>query len=314
MKKIVTILSTLLIASTSYAEDLGITAYGRLRTVVESKTVNGVATQSMLSDTSHIGFKATENLGNGLRANAVIETTIMSDAPSTTPNSFGDRISTVGLSYNNLGSVNMGRDDHVLFGTTKRFDYNLNRYGTLYTNIHNTRGSRISNAVMATVKPTDYLTFSYQNGLSEVVGQQNVYAYSAAAKLPFMNGQLVWAKFEDGAKSISSDFYGVKFEPIENTKVAYSHSINKDGSIIVSGKPTVATNIAGTVYGLEQTIGRFDLLASYGKSDTINRAYSVGTRYNFSKRTKAEFHVMNYDYVVNTKDTKQYGFVLEHNF
>ena len=167
---------------------------------------------------------------------------------------------------------------------------------------------------MATVTPTDYLSFSYQNGLSEVAGQENVYAYAASAKLPYMNGRIVWARFEDATKAIQSDFYGVKFEPIENTKVAYSHSVNKDGSIIVSGKPTLATNIAGTVYGLEQTVGNVDFLSSYGKSDTINRAYSFGARYNFSKRTKAEIHFMNYDYVVSSKDTKQYGFVLEHNF
>ena len=55
-------------------------------------------------------------------------------------------------------------------------------------------------------------------------------------------------------------------------------------------------------------------MASYGKSDTITSATSYGARYNFSKRTKAEFHVMNFNNIVNTRDTKQYGFVLEHNF
>ena len=314
MKKISILLASFLLASTSYANDLGIDVYGRIRTVVDSTTVNGVTTKSIQSNTSHIGFKAKENLGDGLSANVVIETTIMSDAPSTTSSSFGDRVSTVGLSYKNIVSANLGRDEHILFNTAKRFDFNGNKYGTLYTNVHNMRGQRLSNGVFLSAKPHEYVTLNYQTGMSEVSGQDNINLYGIEANLPFKKTRLVYTKFEDAFKKSTSEFYGVRVEPIDGTRVSYSQSLNKDGSIIVSGKPTLATNITGKVYGVEQKVKNFDLLASYGKSDTITSATSYGARYNFSKRTKAEFHVMNFNNIVNTRDTKQYGFVLEHNF
>lgn len=301
-------------ATPAFAEDLGIDVYGRIRTVVDSTTVNGVTTKSMQNNTSHIGFKATENLGDGLKANVVIETTIMSDAPTSPSNSFGDRVSTVGLSYKNFVSANLGRDEHLLFNSTKRFDFNGNKYGTLFTNIHNMRGQRLSNGIFLSAKPHEYVSLNYQTGMSEVSGQDNINLYGLEVNLPFKKTRLVYTRYEDSAKKSTSDFYGVRTEIIEGTRVSYSQSSNKDGSIIVSGKPTIATNITGKVYGFEQKIKNIDLLASYGKSDTFTSATSYGARYNFSKRTKAEFHVMNFNNVVNTKDTKQYGFVLEHNF
>jgi hypothetical protein len=238
----------------------------------------------------------------------------MSDAPSTTSSSFGDRRSTVGLSYKNVVSANLGRDEHILFTTAKRIDFANARYGSLYTNVHNMRGQRLSNGVFLSAKPHEFITLNYQTGMSEVSGQDNINVYGIEANLPFKNTRLVYNKFEDSFKKLTSEFYGVRLEPIDGTKVSYSQSLNKDGSIIVSGKPTLATNIAGKVYGVEQKVNNFDLLASYGESDTITSATSYGVRYNFSKRTRAEVHVMNFNNVVNTKDTKQYGFVLQHNF
>lgn len=69
------------------------------------------ARQSVLNgqgfNTSRIGFKGTEDLGGGLKANFTIETAIALDAPA--PTSLGSRVATVGLS-GGFGSIDLGRN------------------------------------------------------------------------------------------------------------------------------------------------------------------------------------------------------------
>ena len=312
-----------------FAKDYGIDIYGRLREVVQSQTTGGVQTTSIVSDSSYLGFRVGENLGNGLRVNGVVETFIFMDgpppgAPSVNPlpnnpppnttNSLGDKVATLGMSYQKYGHINIGRDDNALFHTTKRFDYNKNRYGTLYRNIYNARGARINNAIMLRANPTQYLTLNYQVGMSETPGESNINVFSAEGRLPFYNTRIVYAQYNDDSRKAATNFYGVKFEPIKNTKLAYSQGTSDNGSLIVNNKPTPSSVNMGRVYALEQTINSFDILLSYGNNNLISSAYSVGARYHFSKRTKVELHFMNFDYINNKQDTKQIGFVLEHDF
>ncbi len=68
---------------------------------------NGIASGNQSA--SRIGFKGTEDLGNGLKANFVIESGFNADdGDSGGSLQFGDRISTVGLS-GGFGAVNLGK-------------------------------------------------------------------------------------------------------------------------------------------------------------------------------------------------------------
>jgi predicted porin len=65
---------------------------------------------------SRIGFKGTEDLGNGLKANFVLESGFQADTGTTGAGQtfgFGDRISTVGLS-GGFGAINVGRQTTAL--------------------------------------------------------------------------------------------------------------------------------------------------------------------------------------------------------
>ena len=65
---------------------------------------NGIASGNQSA--SRIGFKGTEDLGNGLKANFVLESGFNADEPGAF--SFGSRISTIGLS-GGFGAVNLGK-------------------------------------------------------------------------------------------------------------------------------------------------------------------------------------------------------------
>jgi predicted porin len=312
-----------------FANNTGVDIYGRLREVIQTQNVGGVSTSSIISDSSYLGFKVGENLGNGLRVNGVVETFIFMDGPPpgtpnpnlvpnnppiNTTNTLGDKKATLGMSYKKYGHINMGRDDNALFNITKRFDFNRSRYGTLYRNIYNSRSVRLNNAVFLLANPVDWATLEYQVGLSETPDQSNIQAWNATIRLPVYNGRLVYAQYIDDSRKATTNFYGFRFEPIKNTKLAYSQGTSDNGSLIINNKPTPSSINMGRVYAIEQNVGRFDLLASYGNNNLITSAVSIGARYNFSKRTKVELHAMNFNYINNKQDTKQFGFVIEHDF
>ena len=72
--------------------------------------VVGSARETVLNsqgfNVSRIGFKGTEDLGGGLKANFTIETAIRPDQP--TPTSLGSRVASIGLS-GGFGSVELGK-------------------------------------------------------------------------------------------------------------------------------------------------------------------------------------------------------------
>jgi len=73
----------------------------------EKTSVRNTALESGGVNTSRIGFKGTEDLGGGLKANFQIETSIALDQPSST--SLGNRTAFVGLS-GGFGAVELGKN------------------------------------------------------------------------------------------------------------------------------------------------------------------------------------------------------------
>ncbi len=116
MKKSLIALAALAASSAAMAQS-SVTVYGLVDVWVgsakESSTTAGTTTSTRNNvlesggfATSRIGFKGTEDLGGGLKANFNIETAISPDAPSAT--SIGSRNAWVGLS-GGFGAVQLGR-------------------------------------------------------------------------------------------------------------------------------------------------------------------------------------------------------------
>ncbi len=108
MKKSLIALAVLATSGAAMAQS-NVTLYGLADVWVGSSKSNGVSNNVLQSGgfaTSRIGFKGTEDLGGGLKANFQIETSVAMDAPSAS--SLGDRQAWVGLS-GGFGEVQLGR-------------------------------------------------------------------------------------------------------------------------------------------------------------------------------------------------------------
>ncbi len=90
------------LAVASLAATAQVSVYGLVREYVDNTKVGNTTVTSMVDDTSRIGFKANEALGNGLSARVVVETGFSgNDAALGADTKLGNRQSTVGLASKN---------------------------------------------------------------------------------------------------------------------------------------------------------------------------------------------------------------------
>jgi predicted porin len=294
MKKIA--LATIL-AAVSIAASAQVTVYGKMRVYEESSKVGAAdAVMALTNDSSRLGFKGTEALSNGLSANFTIETGIGADAPAAT--TLGDRTMQVGLS-NALGSISVGRDKHAIARTLDNYDAMGNTYGSSAAVIHATQGSRLSNAVFASVTPINGLSANYVISNSEAAGVTNAQAIG----IEFSSGPIsaTVANFDNGSTSTST-IYGAKVNVANTgTMVFATYSDDKVANVTSSGK-SIGVNLPLT--------SSLMALASYGTNDTT-KAFDLGASYSLSKRTMVHARYLKEDAVVTTT---KYALGLEHNF
>lgn len=96
-----------LAAGTAFAQS-SVTVYGRLNTSVERQKVNGVSETVVANNASRLGFKGSEDLGSGLKANFFLEHRFNSDNGGVSSSAFWSGDSWVGLS-GGFGEVRLGR-------------------------------------------------------------------------------------------------------------------------------------------------------------------------------------------------------------
>ena len=109
--------------------------------------VNGIRTNKISSNNSRIGFKGTEDVGNGTSAVWQLESTIGTDG---TAYNMSTRNTFVGLSSKTMGALTLGRQDSPYKVSTRAYDYftdgladnrNLMGGGTTGTSTTPTTGS-----------------------------------------------------------------------------------------------------------------------------------------------------------------------------
>ena len=293
MKKILVTAALLATCALASAQT---TVYGRMNATVDSTKTGDATVKSIVNDISHIGVSVKEDLGGGLAARAVIETSIGSQDPTASaPTQLGDRQSTVGLA-NKFGSVDVGRNVHGLFTTLGSGDSFDALYGTIAGDVHNLRDLRLSNAVFARVTALPGVTLGADRTYT-AVGQE-VTVYSVGGKLGPVNAGV--AQYEQGAEKSTVASANAKFGA---TSVFYSFSDNKG----------IAT-YRGNLVGVAQKVGAYTLKASYGKTNADVTAYNVGAEYALSKRTDVLVSYRNVDRVGSSTDVKQVGVGVTHRF
>lgn len=300
MKKI-TLAAVLAIATLGASAQVSVS--GKYSTFVDSTKTGSTREGTMVVDpTSNINITAKEDLGGGLSARAVVETTLgtTNTVDGTNSTQLGDRQSTVGLA-GRLGTVDLGRAVHSQFVAVTTNDAFSTLYGSVAGDVHNLRGLRYSNGAFVTTNlgPVSASFDRSNNG----AGQSDVFSYSLGAKLAGVNA--VAARYENAAGTERSTVIGANTK-FGNTGLFYSHSDNVSA--------TVGETKKGDLIGISQSLGAYTVKTSYGKTNNSVKAYNVGVDYNLSKRTAIGVAYRVVDKSGTSSDVKAIGVGVTHRF
>jgi predicted porin len=290
MKKLILAAALASVAGVASAQQ-SVSIYGAMNEYVTSTKTGSTTANGLTSDISNIGFKVSENLGNGVTARAQIETYIQANDTTSSSTYLGDRQSTVGLA-NKFGSIDLGRNVHSLFIGVASTDPFGALIGSIATDVHTVRSYRISNAVFLTAAPVNGLNVSYEKTMSSSTTSTDPYA--AGASYQIGNVTLNASRYDDSVLRTATNLYGgsVKFG---NTTALASFSRNTDSGVKRNGQ----------MYGVAQQMGAVTLKASIGKDDAGLSAYNVGASYALSKRTMLDAGYRNVNATGTASDVKQ---------
>lgn len=294
MKKIV--MATLL-AIVGFAASAQVAVTGKASVWTDNTKVGGAsATSQAVEPTSNIAFGVKENLGNGVVARGVIETSLAGNTIDGNGTQLGDRQLTVGLA-SKFGSLDLGRNVHSQFLAVTNNDAFGTLYGSVAGDVHNLRGLRLSQGTFVTLSPVKGVTASYDRTASGAGTEAQSYGVSGS----LLGVSLTAAEFKQGAEK--STVIGASAK-LGAAQVFYSHSDDK-------GLHSSKGDLVGVRYTLAQNlIGK----ASYGKTDADVKAYAVGADYLLSKRTQVGVAYRNVDKVGTVADVKQIGVGVTHRF
>lgn len=332
-----------------------VTVYGRLDTSIGSakegdvgsaaaQRVNKMFANNMT--TSRIGFRGTEDLGGGLTALFVVETGFAPDAPAAT--FLGDRAAVVGLS-GGFGTVKLGRHD-TSFDDIRDLMVSSNLWdsGSLATT--ETIVSTGANAVNGVGGLADYgdrgnnqiryespnfggFTFGVSKAFDETANVSNdITAYNVRYKAGALDIGAAYQKNAMTPPNVDAAKHYILTKDIKFSTLAAAYDF---GSFRVSGGWNQAkqTNVVNPVKANTYTVGvnmpvdAWDFSLGYstakakqaGATFEKGSAFSLGSTYAFSKRTKAYAAMTNGDIKNGTTGAKKrerdiYAIGLIHTF
>jgi len=327
MKKSIIALAALasLTAAGTAAAQSSVTLYGRMDASVGSERVDGVSTTKLYSGnltTSRLGFRGSEDLGGGLKANFQLEAALTVDDGTANSLRF-NRASWVGLS-GGFGAVRAGlidsayKDIYDMGNSNNLFDSAFTPTNFAYTGVANFTG-RPSNQVRYDTPSFGGFSGSLSYALDETAGVSNDIN---AVNLRYRAGAL------DVGLAVQNQKNSVLADEREYRLLAAAYDFKV---VRVSGQYQVAeqgNGLEDNEYGIGVTMpfGAFDVSLGYanGKSElngaTVEKgtAYSLGATYSLSKRTKlygayTDGEVKNGAGTVTT-DRRLYAMGVRHDF
>jgi predicted porin len=311
MKKLLIVGASIaaLTAVTAFAQS-NVTIGGEVRMFEEnSKTGSGPSVTRMVSGQSHIGFKASEDLKNGLTARVNIDTFIT--ANTSAASSFGDYQSTIGLS-SKLGAVDLGRKKSVLNTTADAADPFGTNYGSTFTTVHNLQTTRLNNGVF--VETAEFAGFkgAYNFGQSNTAGVAATTGVGASYKA--FGGEVHYAYQGEKATRAKTNLVGVSYTlPVLATKLGFDSSTSYAGT---AGAARVRGNsfaVSGPIVANLEGRGTYGQTRTDGVADKT-KALSLGVAYSLSKRTGVEVAYTNVNAPGVAADVRTIGAGLTHSF
>ena len=305
MKKSLIALAVLAASGTAFAQS-SVTIYGKLdqgikRGIGEAKTSMSQAAGSRL------GFRGTEDLGGGLKANFQIEHRFTpDDGNSNVGVPFWAGRSIVGLS-GGFGQIDLGRDYTAAFWTSLAGD--VFGWDGIAANATATRAGgataiRFSNGITYTSPSFSGLTLRANATVKEGAETKN----GTSFQLAYNNGPI--------SASIATEKTAADLE-YTAFGAAYNFGVARVNALIAKSETAAGVEGDSMVLGLNVPMGAVTLRASYATLEVGNvktvQQLGLGARYALSKRTDVYASYAN-----NSKSTaaKKNGmeFGVHHNF
>jgi predicted porin len=290
MKKSLLALAILGAISGSVFAQSSVTVYGVVDAGVASES-GAVTTNKLTSGMqsgSRLGFRGTEDLGNGVKANFVLETGLNVDTGSSGQGglAFG-RQSFVGLSSDTMGTLSAGRQYNALYTTLLNvgdpFQFGL--AGTS-TNLFSTGGGRINNSVKYSSPTIAGFSGDVMYGFGEAAGS-TVSSRNLGGSVGYVTGpvnvRLAYQEVNDAAATDNA----------KHTLLAasYDFGVVKANAAFAVNKGVGSLDSRDYLIGASVPFGPSKFLVSYMKKDDRTSAnmsadqIAVGYTYDLSKRT-----------------------------
>jgi predicted porin len=328
-KKIIALAIAGLVSGAAFAQS-NVTVYGIVDTNVDHLTTSGDTTASgNLSRTNvsgsglytnRIGFKGSEDLGGGMKANFVIETNLGSDAPIAGA-TLGDRKMTIGLS-GSFGSVDLGRSYTPYFNVLAAGDTFAYAGRGSGNNVLGTAAARTANAnIQGSVRQSNSIRWDSPkwSGFSAAVmwaaGSENQntatkpYGEAMGASLAYANGPLKvgYAVDRINAAAVQTAALG------DQNRNALTASYNFGPATVVGGYATSkqgdgasVSDFSATLLGVRVPVSAAGLVrVQWARLDdrkvtnVDSSFWSVGYAHSMSKRTTAYVNFGNFDFKTN---------------
>jgi predicted porin len=295
MKKSIVALAALasLTAAGTAAAQSSVTLYGRVDASIGSERVDDVSTTKLYSGnltTSRLGFRGSEDLGGGLKANFQLEAALTLDDGTAGSLKF-NRASWVGLS-GGFGAVRAGlldsayKDIYDMGNSNNVFDSAFTPTNVAYAGVGNYT-SRPSNHIRYDTPSFGGFSGGLSVALDETAGVSND---ANAVNLRYRAGGL------DVGLGVQKQKNSVVADERDYRVIAAAYDFKV---VRVSGQYQVAEQGNGLedneyAIGVTMPLGAFELSAGYamGKSELSGvtteegKAFALGATYALSKRTK----------------------------
>ena len=286
-------------APMAFAATANVDVYGIMDIAVQD-TDAANATPDVVSNFSRIGFKGSEDLGNGLKALWQIETQIDNGSGTdigeqVSGTSLANRNSFVGLA-GGFGTVVMGRHDTPykmstgsldIFGDTIA-DYNLGRLDNVKLISSSDAHDARSTDAVAYISPSfSGLTVAAAEVMDDAAGAADDTADATSVSATYANGpMMLTAAYQDLGNVAGADAVNNAWK----LGGAYTIGDVRLGAVYEEVSTTATTDRESWLVNAAYTMGPIVLKAQYGEAEvgtTDQDMWALGADYNLSKRTKA---------------------------
>ena len=281
-----------LAAATTYAQS-SVTVFGIVDLSARSVTNGDVTIRQLAADglsNSRLGFKIEEDLGDGYRAGAWLESGVNADTGTINASGkFWHRRSTVSL-FSPFGELRVGRDLDATFWNTSIFD----PFGTVGVGSGFNLQSNLGSGAATLIRADNAISYYLPGTLGGLYGQLEVAAGEAvpgnkytAARLGYTKGPLNVAAAYGITKTATTDDFKV-------TNAGVSYDVGVVTAMLMANQSKYGTKkITNVEVGVIAKIGLGQIRASYQRADASGAGtdandanqFALGYLYYLSKRT-----------------------------